>query len=128
MGGGPKPKPDRRHEGGSSGEEKLTGFAAIEQFGEGLKDPVTGQYSSYNIPPGHAARRPKDDDREGVRWTEIVEQRQLLVADFRSEYNGMDLDAEWPSMSWALFEDLVSGLMQANTRLGRFFAPAPTRK
>lgn len=124
MGGGPKPKPAGLLEGGGSQGQGLTGLDAIAQFGEGKRSWITGQYESYNIPPGHAASRAKDGDAEGIRWHEIVEQRQILVADFRTEY-GIDLDDEWASMPWAKFEDLVNGLMQANTRLGRFFAPTP---
>lgn len=121
-----RPGTTSRLDGGNRGGEQLTGLAAIAQFGEGPQD-ANGRYAFYNIPSGHAASRTKAEQGEPVRWTEIVEQRQRLVADFRSEY-GVDLDDEFDDMPWPWFEDHVAGLMQANTRLGRHFAPKPSSR
>lgn len=111
-----------RLEGGSSGsgEEPLTGLAAIAQYGEGKQD-ADGRFEFYNLPAGHAATRPKSSG-EAVAWLTIFEQPDLLISDFHSEY-GIHLEQVLTVLPWRDFESRVTGLLAADTRLGRFFAP-----
>jgi hypothetical protein len=48
----------------------------------------------------------------------------LIDSDFRSEY-GIDLPAVFHTMPWRRFESLVHGLLCADTRVQRHFAPKP---
>jgi len=60
-----------------------------------------------------------------VGWLEILAQWPLMVADFSTEYD-IRLVAEYPHMLWHEFVMLVTGLMMADSRLARCFAPEPT--
>jgi hypothetical protein len=105
--------------GGDSGPR---GLEAIAEFGRGEVDPETGLFDWYDIPPGHAARRVVDEGERGsVTILEVVEQWELLVADFRSEYGiGLALGEPVP---WREFRPLVAGLLACDSRLARHFTP-----
>ena len=55
----------------------------------------------------------------------VVEQWDLLVADFRSEYGiGLALGEPLP---WREFRPLVVGLLAVDSRIARHFQPPPQR-
>jgi hypothetical protein len=103
------------------------GLDAIAEFGRGQLDPETGIFEWYDIPPGHPARRRvKDDDDSqagSLSFLTIVEQWDLLVADFRSEY-GIGL-ALGERIAWREFRPLVAGLLACDSRIARHFQPPP---
>jgi hypothetical protein len=118
-----------RHQPGSSGRlpggqtEQLSGLDAIAQYGIGERDPLTGLYEAYDIPEGHAAQGGAEEGHP-VTWTQLVEQWELIVADFTSEY-GIDLRARRHTMPWRDFAIWAQGLMTADTRIARHFRRQP---
>lgn len=113
-----------RREGGPDNDGGgLTGYAAIAKYGYGRQDPYTGRFEGYDLPSGHAASRSKEDAK-GVEWSAVFGQLTLVIADFQDL--GIDLTAGLHRLSWVRFEALVQGLMFADSRLARFFAPKPS--
>lgn len=108
-----RPGSASRHHGGAPHD----GLDAIDRYGVGEKDPITGLYESYDLPEGHEAH-----GGETVAWQAILTRRPLLVADFASEY-GIRLNGEMDRMTWREFADLTVGLLAADTRLARAFQP-----
>lgn len=101
-----------------------TGLEAIAEFGRGEVDEH-GVFEWYDIPPGHAARKVAEGSQGGVSFLTIVEQWDLLVADFRSEYGiGLALGEPVP---WREFRPLVTGLLACDSRIGRHFQPPERR-
>ena len=120
MGIGVGPGSTRRYGSGDQGTAE-TGIEALERYGYGEKDPVTGLYEGYDLPAGHPAGQ--SGDQVTVSWVEIFGQWPALVADFASEYR-IRLDRESDStLSWAAFRVYVQGLMSADSRLTRHFTP-----
>lgn len=63
----------------------------------------------------------------GHRWSDLLARWPLIEADFHSEY-GADLsapDSPLDCRSWRWFRARIAGLLAADTRLGRAFAPEP---
>ena len=100
------------------------GLEAIAEYGRGERDPETGIFEWYDLPANHPARRRVDDEggTEGsVTILAVVEQWDLLVADFRSEYGiGLALGERIP---WREFRPLVTGLFATDSRIARHFQP-----
>jgi hypothetical protein len=103
------------------GGQPLEGLEALDTYGIGAKDPVTGLYENYDIPAGHPANR-LEEAGEAIAWPAIAEQWPLIVADFASEYGVRlpDVVMRWPEFEW-----LVSGLFAVDSRLRRHFFPPP---
>lgn len=115
MGGGAGPGSGGRRDGG----QPQSDLEALDQYGVGEKNPVTGLYENYDIPEGHAANR-VDEGGTPVEWETLIGQWPLIVADFASEY-GVRLPGS--SMRWPEFQWLLHGLFAADTRISRFFRP-----
>ena len=93
--------------GRDSSPKGATGLAAIEQYGRGEKDPVTGYYDWYDLPEDHAAHGGQGPQE--VRFLDLIEQWPLVVADFADL--GVRLHQERDSLTWAEFHSLLSGLL-----------------
>ncbi len=117
MGNGRPPKPASRLPGGTSGLD------AIAQFGVGRCD-ASGVYEAYDIPEGHAAAQTHREGSKQISWRNLVEKFGLIEADFSSEY-GVELADVFHVRTWRWFSVKVAGLMAADTRIARHFAPAP---
>ena len=107
-----RPGSTGRLDGGAS-----EGVDALDRYGIGEKDPVTGLYEAYDLPDGSPAHA-----GEAVEWTAILTRWPLIVADFASEYR-VRLHRELPDLSWREFRDLIAGLLAADTRLARALQP-----
>lgn len=124
MGDGRRPKSALGGDPGAG--DGATGLDAIAQYGKGELDPATGLFEWYDLPPDHAARRIVEDGSQGsVTILSVVEQWELLVADFRSEY-GIGLALGEP-LAWREFRPLVVGLLATDSRIARHFQPPPRR-
>lgn len=87
------------------------GVEAFEKYGQGEKNPVTGLYEWYDLPPGIA--RGQGDP---VTWPEIVEQWRLLEFDFHAILR-VDLSDTLKVRSWRWFELRVQGLLASRHSL-----------
>ena len=107
-----------RHGGGGQPAEDL---AALDDYGVGVKDPLTGLYESYDLPDGHPAKR-TDEEGAPLDWEVVAEHFELVAADFASEYGVRLLGSgmRWPEFSW-----YVAGLWSCDSRLRRVLAPEP---
>jgi hypothetical protein len=107
-----RPKSD----GGSDGREGQSGLAAVEEYGWGEKDPLTGLYEGYDLP--------KDlrQQSRAVGWPELLAQWGLLEYSFHTVL-GIDLEDAWHRKSWRWFAVRVKHLLSQDTPLARFFAP-----
>lgn len=114
MGGGRKPGSTGRHDGGPA-DDVLTD-EALNPLGRGEYDPVTGIWDWYADPPAGE----EDEGGEPISWEQLAAQRPLIVADFASEY-GIRLIIE--PVTWVEYVPLLHGLLRADTRLYRRFAP-----
>jgi hypothetical protein len=114
LGGGRRPKSvGRVHVEEVSAE---SGVAALDQYGGGEKDPVTGLYEWYEVPDGVTKAQ------HTLSWDAVFDDDcwPLLVADFQSEYH-INLRAVFRTQSWDWFTDCVAGLMSCDSRLFRHF-------
>ena len=116
MGDRYRPGTGSRLDGGDSDD-----LAALDRYGIGERNPVTGLYESYDIPTGH---RLLSDEEEGtaVSWQQILECWDLVIPDWSSEY-GHRLVAVKNEMFWSEFRAHLIGLLSADTRLSRHFRP-----
>jgi hypothetical protein len=123
VGGGAEPGSISRLDEGGAGTDEVGGFAAIARYGIGEQD-AQGVYDEYDLPEGHAALRTAQESRP-VTWSEILACREVIVADFSSEY-GIRLERlANHDLSWIEFAAHVMGLLAADTRLHRLlFQPS----
>lgn len=95
--------------------------------GRGEYDPVTGLYEWYEggLPPASQAQR----QGKRVTRTALLEQWPLVEADFQDTY-GLDLDAPglMRERSWRWFQTRLYGLLSADSRISRHFAPPPPQQ
>ncbi len=103
--------------GGTQG----SGTERWDRWGCGERDPHTGLYEWYEVPP---EERPEAGER--VAWSDILSHWRLIEADFQEHY-GIDLDdrALWRTRTWRWLETRITGLLAADTRLYRALAPEP---
>jgi hypothetical protein len=115
VGVGYRPGNVGRHDGGQT--QPVRRFDPRANDGRGrIIDEATGEYESYDLSASEAEGTPLDT-------LEVLDQIVLIKADFASEY-GIHLHALPSSaLSWWDFLDYLNGLMFANTRLARHFAP-----
>ena len=115
MGVGYRPGNVGRLDGGQTHEPRR--FDHLAKYGRGrIIDEATGEYESYDLSANEAEGTPLDT-------LEVLDQIVLIKADFASEY-GIHLHALPSSaLTWWDFLDYLQGLMAANTRLARHFAP-----
>lgn len=63
-----------------------------------------------------------------MRWPKLLRQWDLIEADFQSHY-GIDLSGGvLKDRSWRWLRTRILGLLSADTRLYRKFAPKPKKK
>ncbi len=123
MGVGYRPGRVGRPVGGGHPEEPeaASGLEAIAQYGVGERDPFTGSYEAYDFPEGHPATQTAEEGRRVTRDELLAAPWDLIGADFASEYaiRLVGSDIRWPE-----FRLLLTGLLSADTRIARYFAPA----
>lgn len=93
-----------------------SGYEAIEEYGWGEKDPLTGIYEGYDLP-----KQLRQSGRE-VSWADLFAQWTLLEFTFHSAL-GIDLEDVWRRKSWRWFSVRVKHLLSTDTPLARYFAP-----
>lgn len=104
MGARPGPGSIGRRDGG------LRKFDHLAQYGRGrIIDEATGEYESYEVPDG-----------QEIPWEDILDQPQLIVADFAQLY-GIRLPEVGNGLSWREFTVLTGGLLSTDSRLSRHF-------
>jgi len=116
VGVGYRPGNVGRLDGGQTYEPRR--YDHLAKYGQGrIIDEATGEYESYDLSSAEEEGTPLDT-------LDVLDQLVLIKADFASEY-GIHLHA-LPSaaLSWWDFLDYLQGLMFANTRLARHFAPS----
>ncbi len=97
-----------------------SGYEAIEEYGWGDKDPITGIYEGYDLPPQLARRA-----GNAVTWPALLANWSLVVFTFHTAL-GVDLEDVWRVKSWRWFSARVRHLLSTDTPLSRFFAPDDT--
>ena len=87
-----------------------------EQYGRGNRDPVTGLYEWYEIPP--EVREYEDQPELG--WLDLLAHWTLIEADLHSEY-GIDVEdrALIRARSWRWLQARILGLLSVKSRLRR---------
>lgn len=110
MGGGDQPGSTGRRTGGPPGDPEAD---ALEQYGRGTKDPLTGLYEWYEDVSADL-----QGQGEGFSVLSLVENWPLIAADFASEYG---IRLALPGLSWHEFSNLLTGLLTAETRTFRRF-------
>lgn len=107
---------------GSVGPEP-GGQARLDEYGRGAFDPVTGVYEWYEI-PDHL----KPGKGTPVSWEQILTRWALVEADLHETY-GIDLGERdlLRARSWRWLRVRILGLLAADTRIARAFAPEPSK-
>jgi hypothetical protein len=95
---------------------RQSGLEAVEEYGWGEKDPLTGLYEGYELP------RDLRESGRAVSWPELLAHWSLLEYSFHSAL-GIDLEDVWRRKSWRWFTVRVKHLLSTDTPLARFFAP-----
>lgn len=98
------------------------GDEAENPYGRGQYDPVTGLWDYYEEPEEAGAHA-----GPLIGWAELIGQWKLLESDFHEVY-GADLSREVHRQTWRWFDVRVQGLLAADTRLARHFAPDPSQE
>lgn len=113
-----RPGTSSRPSGGSPGQGQRR-YDHLAKYGRGrIVDEVTGQYEWYDTSQA-------DEAGQEVEWRDILGQWRLIVADFTSEYRiRLDVTSN-DDLTWVVFRVHLQGLMYADTRLARHFAPEP---
>lgn len=101
-------------------KEELRGLAAMEPYGWGEKDPETGLYEGYDLPPEMAAT-----EQEGapIPWASIFAEWDVIEHAFAEI--GIDLEDEWEQRTWRWFRTRLRGLLATDSILGAKFRPEP---
>ncbi|MEV0114464.1 hypothetical protein AB0H77_14605 [Streptomyces sp. NPDC050844] len=90
-------------------------------IGCGEVDPATGLHEWYEHPAGY---QPRPQGRQDLTWGALLDQWALIEADLHEVY-GIDLGA--PDLlrerSWRWLRLRILGLLSAESRLSRHFAP-----
>lgn len=90
------------------------GSKTLDEYGRGDYDEATGLYEWYeDVPEEVTGGKP-------ISWVDLFKAWKLIEADFNSEY-GINLERELRHMSWRRFAVLVTGLLNADTRIQRRF-------
>lgn len=97
-------------------QEPESGLAALEQYGWGEKDPVTGFYEGYNLPKELAGKA-----GPSVSWAQIAEQWSLVEYCFH-QILGVDLEPIWPSVTWRWFSARIRMFLATDTPLAHYFS------
>lgn len=112
--------------GPAAGSQTAAEVSAIG-VGCGEYDPVTGLYEWYEggLPPASQA----GSKGKRVGRTDLLEQWALVEADFQDTYS---LDLSTPGLldgrSWRWFLTRLYGLLSAESRIARHFAPPPPKQ
>lgn len=105
-----------RPKSGADAGEAEQGSEAVERYGRGEQDPVTGLYEWYEDIPTTVTTPGTE-----VSWAQIFEAWTLVEADFQQAY-GIDLERQL-RRSWRWFAVRCTGLLSSpDTRLYRHFA------
>jgi hypothetical protein len=112
---------------GKSTEEQggtTAGEARYLGVGRGEFDPVTGLYEWYEggLP---TPKRARSGALKNLTWERLLEQWPLIEADLHDTY-GIDVeDGILRRRTWRWLQVRIFGLLSAETRLYRHFAPPP---
>jgi hypothetical protein len=112
---GARPRPGSTGRLNAGGARKFDHLARYAAEGAHIIDEETGEYSEYEV---------TDSEAHAVEWDQILDQPGLIFNDFLSEY-GLDLRTLGNRLSWREFAVRVEGLLAADTRIARHFAPDP---
>lgn len=97
-------------------ERTEQGVEALEAYGVGAKDPLTGLYESYEAPPGKLAA-----SVEPPPWADLFEQWPLIEWDFTHHLN-LDASKAIRAESFRWFTIRLMGLLSLNgTALHGYF-------
>lgn len=97
----------------------------IDQFGIGERDEATGLYEGYDIPQEVRDQLDAIEGRsQGLTWPQLLDKWVLIESDLQE--HGVDVcsgvldqrDGRWLRVR-------IVGLLHADTRLARAFAPEP---
>lgn len=100
-----------------------TGVHALEGFGGGNRDALTGLHEFYDdLPPELEAVREGGD--APLEWLTVLEQWPLVEGGFHAVY-GVDLVAIWPTVDWRWVRTRLGYLLMSDTPLARYFTRKP---
>ena len=93
-----------------------------DQYGRGRRDPVTGLYEWYDIPPEVR----QAEEAPELTWDSLLQHWALIEADLHQEYQ-VDVEdrALMRARSWRWLETRILGLLSVHSRLARALRPKP---
>lgn len=98
----------------------MEGLEALDQYGQGERDPLTGLYEFYADLPASAGAIHEDGGGESVSWAKLAEVLDVVEYCFHADL-GIDLAAVWDTASWRWFAVRLRGLLASETLLAAQF-------